>query len=388
MSPLPRLSWAQATAARLDRHALAEPLAGATPAQIAARICGAHAQVMTAAEWSIGQRLAGCTRADVRTALWAERSLIKTFGPRGTVHLLPAADLPRWTGALSALPQNPSGPASTYLTPDQAESVLEAIGLALAAAELTVDELGEAVVGHCGAWAGDEVIPAFTGTWPRWRQAVRLAGARGLLCFGPDRGRKVTFTSPRRCLPGFEREAAASALEWLVCQYVTAYGPATVDGLARWLAVPRPVAAALLAERGGALQQVEAAGVAAWWPAGAPLPSGEPRGVRLLPYFDAYVVGGQPRGKLFPGVATERALVGGKAGGQAGTKPVLLVDGVVAGLWHQRRAGRTLTIIVEPFADLTASQHGELKDQAERLGEFYGCAAGLTLAPVTARSHL
>ncbi len=388
MSLLPRLSWAQASAARLERHALAEPAADATPAQVASRICGAHAQVMSAAEWSIGQRLAGSTRADVQSALWADRSLVKTFGPRGTVHLLPAAELPRWTGALSALPQNTSGPASTYLTPDQAESVLEAIGLALAAADLTVHELGEAVLSHCGSWAGDEVIPAFTGMWPRWRQAVKLAGARGVLCFGPDRGRNVTFTSPRRWLPGFEPEAGAPALEWLVSQYLTSYGPATVDGLARWLAVPRPVAADLLAERGGARQRVELAGVAAWWPAGLPLPSGEPRGVRLLPYFDAYVIGGQPRGLLFPGPAAERALVGGRPSGGAGTKPVLLVDGVVAGLWHQRRAGRARSITVEPFGDLTASQHRELKDQAERLGEFYGCAVGLTLGPVAARSHL
>jgi Winged helix DNA-binding domain len=87
-------------------------------------------------------------------------------------------------------------------------------------------------------------------------------------------------------------------------------------------------------------------------------------------------------------VAAERALVGGKPGGQAGTKPVLLVDGVVAGLWQQRRAGRALTVIVEPFGDLTASQHRELRDQTERLGEFHGCAVGLTLGPVAARSHL
>jgi hypothetical protein len=70
MNPRPRLSWAQVTAARLERHALAEPAAAATPAQIASRVCGVHAQVMAAAEWSIGQRLASCNRADVQSALW------------------------------------------------------------------------------------------------------------------------------------------------------------------------------------------------------------------------------------------------------------------------------------------------------------------------------
>jgi Winged helix DNA-binding domain len=390
VSVVPQLSWAQVTAARLDRHGLAEPLAGATPAQVAARICGAHAQVMTAAEWSIGHRLAGATRADVHAALWRERSLVKTFGPRGTVHLLSAADLALWTGALSALPRPDTGPASAYLTSDQTDAVLEAIGAALMTAELTVDELGEAVADRCGSWAADEVIPAFTGVWPRWRHAVRLAAARGVLCFGADRDRKVTYTSPRRWLPGFEPAGAdsAAALRWLVLQYLTAYGPATADDFGRWLGVPRRVAAEVIAAHADILQEVELAGTRAWLPTGARPVQGDPLGVRLLPYFDAYVVGGQPRRRLFPGVAAERALVGGKPGGQAGTKPVLLVDGVVAGLWQQRRAGRALAVTVEPFGDLTASQHRELRDQAERLGEFHGCAAVLTLGPVTARSHL
>ena len=74
------------------------------PAGVASVLCGAHAQVLSAAELSIGRRIAGATRTDVRRALWQERTLVKTFGPRGTVHLLSAADLPVWTGALSALP--------------------------------------------------------------------------------------------------------------------------------------------------------------------------------------------------------------------------------------------------------------------------------------------
>jgi hypothetical protein len=101
---LPRLSWTDVCARRFDRHALSAPAQGARPAEIAAAICGAHAQVKSAAELSIGLRIAGATRADVREALWTERGLVKTFGPRGTVHLLPARDLPLWTGALSAVP--------------------------------------------------------------------------------------------------------------------------------------------------------------------------------------------------------------------------------------------------------------------------------------------
>jgi hypothetical protein len=92
----------------LERHGLATPRQDAQPAGIVSAICGAHAQVVSVAELSIGLRIAGATCSQVRAALWSERSLVKTFGPRGTVHLLAAQDLPMWTGALSAIPSSPS----------------------------------------------------------------------------------------------------------------------------------------------------------------------------------------------------------------------------------------------------------------------------------------
>ena len=91
-------------ARRLERQALAEPARDLDPAGIASLLCGVHAQVLVAAELAIGRRIAGATRRDIQLALWEDRSLIKTFGPRGTVHLLATVDLPMWTGAFSALP--------------------------------------------------------------------------------------------------------------------------------------------------------------------------------------------------------------------------------------------------------------------------------------------
>jgi hypothetical protein len=105
--------------------------------------------------------------------------------------------------------------------------------------------------------------------------------------------------------------------------------------------------------------------------------------LRLLPYFDAYVVGSHPREKLFPGRAAERAL----AGGQAGNFPVLLIGGIVSGVWHQRRSGRKLDITVEPFGRLTAPQRRELDEQVERIGEFFESKPQLTIGVVTVGAH-
>jgi hypothetical protein len=112
-------------------------------------------------------------------------------------------------------------------------------------------------------------------------------------------------------------------------------------------------------------------------------PSTVPQGVRLLPYFDAYTVGCQPRELVFPGRAAERAL----AGGQAGNFPVLLVDGVAAGVWHQRRSGRRIEITVEPLGKLTTAQRRELDDQVERVGEILEGVPRLTIGTVTVGAH-
>ena len=87
---LPQLSWEQVWARRLERHALSAPLPGASPAGIAALLCGAHAQIMAAAELSIALRLPGATRTDVRNALWREHRLVKTYGPPLAGYALPA----------------------------------------------------------------------------------------------------------------------------------------------------------------------------------------------------------------------------------------------------------------------------------------------------------
>ena len=79
--------------------ALASDLAG-----VVSRACGIQAQVLSAAELALSARIPDLRVADVRAALWEHRSLVKTYGPRGTIHLLAAADLPLYMAALSDHP--------------------------------------------------------------------------------------------------------------------------------------------------------------------------------------------------------------------------------------------------------------------------------------------
>ena len=380
------LTWSGVTARRMARHGLTEPAGDLGPAGIAGVLCGAHAQVLSAAELSLGRRVAGATRADVQRALWDDRRLVKTFGPRGTVHLLPTADLPMWTGALSALPSSvPLHPEPVRFTAEQADEVIAAIGDALADTELTVDELTEAIVDRTGPWAGERTMEAFQDRWPRWRQLTSTAAHRGVLCFGANRGRNVTYTNPHRWLPGFRPDEGGAALRTLVTRYLYAYGPATPPHFARWLNIAPRRATELFDGLGPALERVVMDGEPAWVVAGdTEVPPRPHRGVRLLPYFDAYAVAGQPRDKLYPGAAAARAL---SPSGQAGNYPVLLVDGVVGGVWHQRRSGRTLAITVEPLRPLTATQRRQLDEDVELVATVMEGRPTLTVGPVTAGPH-
>ena len=380
------LTWSAVTARRMARQALTEAATGLRPADIAGVLCGAHAQILSAAELSIGRRIAGATRADIQRALWEDRTLVKTFGPRGTVHLLPAADLPMWTGALSALPSSvPAHPEPVRFSAEQAEQVLAAIGDALADTELTIDELTGAIVERTGPWAGDQTMEAFGGRWPRWRQLTSTAAHRGMLCFGPNRGPKVTYTNPHRWLPGFRPDEGDAALRALLTRYLYAYGPATPQHFARWLSIPTQRAVELFDELAGELEYVELDGAPGWTMAGdTGTPLQPHRGIRLLGYFDAFVVASQPRQRLYPGEAAIRALT---PAGQAGNYPVLLVDGVVGGVWHQRRSGSRLAVTVEPLGELTVAQRRQLEDEVELVGAVMEAKPTLTMGTVTVGPH-
>ena len=341
---------------------------------------GAHAQVMSAAELSIGIRVDDATPADIRAALLPGAPLVKTYGPRGTVHLLPRSELPLWCAALGAVPASSSLPPDVRLSAAQTDEILEAIAASLASGPLDGDELGAAVAARLGAWAAEPVVPAFGGWWPRWRQAISLAAYRGILAFGDSRGSRVTYVNPSMDV----ETDSQSALGWLLRRYLTTYGPATPEHFGRWLGVRKTWAAQQFALHASELEAVTVEGELAFVVAGdTAMPSTPIHGTTLLPHFDPYVVGSFPRELLFPGAAATRAL----GRGQAGVRPVLLVDGVVAGVWTSARAGSRLTVTVEPIVPVSRSSRLEITAAAKRIGDFLDRETALVIGTVTTGAH-
>ena len=318
----------------------------------AAAACTQQAQVLGAAEHGLALR-AGVTRADVRRALWEERTLVKAWTLRGTLHLVPAEELELWLAAQRAVADEPD-------TPEQAE-LAAAIADALDGRALSRGELAAAVADRLGERHREALRSA-------WGAALRPAARRGLLCTGPSRGTEVTFVRPDQWLgrPLAEPDPDA-ALEVVVRRFLQVYGPTRHDELCRFLGRRPPVARAALERLD--LEEVALDGRRALLAGDLDGFDEEPGGVRLLPQYDAYVIGFHPRDQLVPQSTKARIAEHGR-GRYEGVVSVrtVLVDGVVAGLWERRRG----TVRVELHRRLPASRRRELEAEVERLGRIEG----------------
>jgi hypothetical protein len=356
---------------RVRRHLL-DRRNSASPADVARTLCGLHAQLAASAELSVWARVEGLGRDDVREALEEERSLVKTWAMRGTLHLLAAEDLALYVAVLGPNWDDPGGAwlRGFGVTREQYITILETVPKALGARPRTREQLADKV----GEVAGPELREKLLSGWGA---LLKPSARRGELCFGPNRGRNVTFVRPDRWLRGFRRPGRVEARRELVRRFLSAYGPATADELGRWLGF-RAGLKPMLAALGDELVEVDAARSPAWLLA-ADLDelraASKPKSVRLLPAFDPYIVGFRPRALLVD--AEHEAKIFRP---QAWFSPVVLVGGRAAGIWKRERRGRRLEVQVEPFARLTAATRRAIAEEADRLGEFLDAPAELQVA--------
>jgi DNA glycosylase AlkZ-like len=362
------LGWEQVMAWRLRRHQLHERVPAGDALQVVARIAGLHAQVMSSAELTLWARLDGLELDVVQRALWEERSLVKTWAMRGTLHLLPAAEYPLWQAALSTRRGYQAGAwlRAFGVTSEELERLIAAVGDALQERPLTREELAEEVAKLTGsAELGDKLRES-------WGAMLKPAASRGQLCFAPNRGQQVQFTRPDRWLGGWHDEDPDAAMDAVTRRFLAASGPVTREDYARWWGIPSPAKARKLMERlGDEVAAVEVEGTGAWMLAeqAAEVAVATPsRTVRLLPAFDQYVVTAtRHAAHLLPGPFADRIYRP-----QGWLSPVLLVGGRMDGTWRQEAKGRRRQIRIEPFAKLPAWARRGAEEEAERLARWSG----------------
>jgi hypothetical protein len=364
------LSWASVLAWRMARQGLTQRAAPADWPAVVARICGLHAQVQSSAELTLWARVDDLDPGAVSRALWTERTLVRTWAMRGTLHLLPAHELATWVGAQGVLrPRYETAPwrKAFGMTSAEAVAVLDAIRTALDGGPLTRDALGDAVAELLGDERLGQATRGSFGTMPK------LAAFRGDVCFAPPAGQKVRFTRPDRWLgDGWAPDPAPAAMAAVVRRHLAACGPASRESFARWFGMSSAAQAGkLIAGLGDEVAAVSVEGWDGWMLAAdvAQAAAAQPGGhVALLPAFDQYVVAA-PR-EDSPALADgHRPRVYRP---QGWLSPVLLVDGRIEGVWkHERRAG-TLTVAIEPFGDLGAAVRTAAEAEARRLLAYFG----------------
>jgi uncharacterized protein YcaQ len=359
------LSWEAVGAWRMARQGLTRRAPADGWLDVAGRVCGLHAQVQSSAELTLWARVDDLDAATVSTALWTDRSLVRTWAMRGTLHLLPARELAMWVGAQGLLkPRYETAPwrKAFGMSSAEAVAVLDAIREALDGEPLTRDELGDAVVRITGESRLGEATRGSFGTMPK------LAAFRGDVCFAEPKGQKVRFTRPDRWLghdwrPDSPREAMAGVLR----HHLAVCGPVTRETFARWFGMSSAAQAGrLLAALGDEVVAVSLAGREAWMlaaDAGAAAAAAPGGHVALLPAFDQYVVAA-PRDDS-PVLADElRPRVFRR---QGWLSPVLLVEGRIVGVWRHERSAGTLVVTIEPFEDVGSEVRVAAEAQAQRL---------------------
>ena len=372
------IDWSGVLAWRTARQHLAERAPAADWPAVVSRIAGLHAQLTASAELTLWARVDGLEPGAVARALWEEKALVRTWAMRGTLHLLPSAELGLWVGAQGALkPRYEVGSWLRHhgLTREQAEEMLAAIPEALDGRRLTREELAGEVARITRIAGLDGKLRGGFG------DLLKPAAFRGDLCFAPSDGRSVRFARPDQWLGPWEPWSVDDAVREVTRRYLAAYGPANREALARWFGMPSPAAAGrwlrVLGEEVVAVD-VEGAELVMLAADVDEAAAAEPSGaVRLLPAFDHYVVAA-PRDADAVLAAEHRPRVYRP---QGWLSPVLLVDGRMAGVWSHERKGDRLVVEIAPFGRLARTARSAAEGEAQALAAFLGGELELRFNP-------
>ena len=192
--PHDEASWDQVIAFRLERQFLRSRAPAGSLFEVASALCGVRAQLPLTAELALWARVDGLAQGEVKQALEDERTLVKTW-IRNTLNVVPADDLALYVAVLRPRPE---GPGDAWLrlrgvTREQYEAIVKNVPRALDGRPQTREWLADRLAELAGPDVREAVLFS-------WGGVLKQSARFGDLCFGPPRGRNVTFVRPDRWL--------------------------------------------------------------------------------------------------------------------------------------------------------------------------------------------
>jgi len=313
-----------------------------TVTDLAGRLAGLQAQDTGALRLSVRARVTGLTAERVRAECAEPGALVRTWLMRGTLHLVPAADV-RWMldlfGARNVA-ANAGRRRQLGLDEQTCRKAMAALpeildcGVALSRADLVRELL-------------DRKVPIDpSGQAPAHLMAY--AAGHGLICRGPDLDRDEPGYVLLDAWAPAARKVADPVAE-LARRYAAAYGPASAQDFASWSGLPLSTAKAAFP------QTVK----------GTRAPSGPPV-MRLLGAYDTYLLGYRDRTPALNAAHAKRIQAGGGV-----IHPSVCVDGRIVGRWRLERK-RTARVVAEPFESTLDALREQLQAEAADVGRFLG----------------
>lgn len=375
------VTWDQVTAFRLARHHLSERAPKKALLSVAGEMTGAQAQLLSAAQISLWSRVQDLQIADIENAL-DKRALVKASCMRRTLFLVPARDLAIFVRGSARRAEKEIRWTRGKGVPDRVvetaiEATLSALDQPLTRSEIAervCQKLGvqmQAVQG--GGWGSRRklaAVPIGHLTFPVV-DLLHLVGARGVVCYGPQHGNEPTFVRADAWIPRWKDVPQEEAENILLRRYFQAFGPATPADFAMWAGITLTDAREIWAREQAQIVTVQVkgqtAGVLRKDLRELTQAELERPHIRLLAYFDTFLLGHKDREHLLP--VEHRPHVYRPQGWIA---PVVLVNGRVAAVWENVREGNHLHVKVRKFDSISRQIAAGIREEAQDLGRFLG----------------
>ena len=350
---------------RLFSQQIAQPTF-AHPSEVVAWLGAVQAQDYLGALWAVGLRTPGATEQMIEQAL-AEKTIVRTWPMRGTIHFVAAADV-RWMLELLA-PRVVRRSASRRTQLGLDETIIAASAKVIARTLQGGKQLPRnALYGLL------EQAQIATDSSRGLHILGRLAHD-GLLCFGTRDGKQPTFALLDEWVPGAQSLPRDEALATLALRYFTGHGPATLQDLMWWAGLTTADARAGLGAVAGQLGRALVDGQAYYFAHDQAEATAAPLTAFLLPPFDEFLVAYRDRSASLDPQYNPLIV----PGGNGIFNPIVVIDGRVLGTWKRAFKKDTVLMTFSPFTSFSAAQAGAITAAAERYGSFLGKTAVVAL---------